>query len=106
MSGRLKAYMLIILATLIVAFLLSPPLAFASKLPTTCNIFHKKTADKAGPCGHWVTFSKMQDKSFEVEAVHFANAGLLSNHFTAVPSSYAVRFLEIADLPRSNPLRC
>jgi hypothetical protein len=98
--------MLIILATLILALLLGPPLAFASKLPTVCNVFHKRPVYKGGPCGHRAMLSKIQDKSFEVEAVHFANISLASKYFTPTPSICPTCFLEIADLLQSNPLRC
>lgn len=64
MSGRFKLYMpIFIFATLIVALLLGPPLAFASKLPTACNIFNKKQIEKSGPCGHKVTFTKVHSHS-------------------------------------------
>jgi hypothetical protein len=86
--------------------LLGPPLALASKLPTVCNIFHNKPIEKAGSCGHRTMFSKIQDKSFEVEAGHFFSTELGTSHFTAVSNSFPIRFSEIADLPQSSPLRC
>jgi hypothetical protein len=58
MLARLKPFFVIFAATLIMALVLGPPVAFASKLPTTCNIFHNKKAAKLGSCGHDVTFSK------------------------------------------------
>ena len=41
MSGRFKPYLFILLGILLAAILLNAPVAFASKLPTACNIFNK-----------------------------------------------------------------
>jgi hypothetical protein len=106
MTNRLKKLSFIIITALLIAFLLGPPLSFASKLPTVCNVFHKRSVDKAGTCGHRTTLSKVQDKSFEVEVVHFANMGISTNHFTATSSRCPTCLPEIADLLQSNPLRC
>ena len=70
MSVRLKPLLVIFAATIIMALVLGPPVAFASKLPTTCNIFHNKKAAKLGSCGHNVTFSK--DK-FQVHEMAFSS---------------------------------
>ena len=66
---RLRPHVFFILTTLLVALLLGPSLSIAKNLSTACNIFHKKAIDKEGPCGHRAMFSKVQDKSFQVEAV-------------------------------------
>jgi len=52
MSGRFKPYLFILLGILLAAILLNAPVAFASKLPTACNIFNKTQIEKSGPCGH------------------------------------------------------
>ena len=106
MSRRLRPFGFVILAAVVVTLLLGPPLAMASKLPTVCNIFNKKTVDKAGPCGHRAMFSKIQDKSFEVGAIHFSSVGLETNRFTIAQDSHHTVTLSISNLSQTNPLRC
>ena len=65
MSGRVKPYFIILCAILVAAFLLNSPVAFATKLPTACNIFNKTQIEKSGPCGHQALFSN--DKSLANE---------------------------------------
>jgi hypothetical protein len=106
MTNLLKKLTFIMVTALLIAFLLGPPLSFASKLPTVCNIFHKKMTDKAGPCGHRAMFSKIQDKSFEIQAVLFFNVDSETSHFLIIqnnPSSFSFPFGSNA---QSNPLRC
>jgi len=105
MNARDKTYVLIFLTALVIALLLGPPLAFATKLPTACNVFKEKKAAKCGPCGHQVTFSK--DK-FHCGEISFSNGGdsisieapvaFQNNHFPLFSPS--VIFLN------SPPLRC
>jgi hypothetical protein len=76
MSLRLRPHVFFILTTLLAVLLLGPPLSIAKNLPTVCNIFHKKAIDKEGPCGHRAVFSKIQDNSFEGEAVLSFDADL------------------------------
>ncbi len=63
MTGRLKKFIFVTVTAVVIAFLLGPPLAIASNLPTVCNIFNKKQIEKSGPCKNHVTFSK--DKYYE-----------------------------------------
>ena len=67
MSGSLKPYLTALILILLAALLAGPPVAFATKLPTACNIFHEKKAAKLGPCGHEVTFT--EDKPYFGEMV-------------------------------------
>jgi len=106
MSDRFKIFTRIMLTTAIIAFLLGPSLAFASKLPTVCNIFHKNHTDKSGHCGHQGVSSKIQDKSLELGAVLFFNVDSETSHFLIIqnnPSSFSFPFGSNA---QSNPLRC
>lgn len=104
MSGRLKPYKLIILMVLIAAFLVGPPLAFASKLPTVCNIFQGKKGAKSGSCGHNVTFSKdkfhLSDMIFSVGVDPEANVTALA------PINHHSSFFSFTIIPNSMPLRC
>ena len=106
MSARHKTYIFIISVALMVLFVIGPPAAFASKLPTVCNIFSQKTTEKAGSCGHRAMFSKIQDKSFEVGAVLFFNVDLETSHFLIIQSNPLSVSFPFASNPQSNPLRC
>lgn len=104
MSGRFRPYMLIILATLIVALLLGPPVVFATKLPAACNIFQGKKGAKSGSCGHNVTFSKdkfhLSDMIFSVGVDPEANVTALA------PINHHSSFFSFTIIPNSMPLRC
>lgn len=105
MSGRFNSYMLIILATLIMALLLGPPVAFASKLPTACNIFQEKKAAKLGTCGHQVTFTK--DK-FHWDEMAFSNgtdSGRVETLVVFQNNHLSLSFPSVIFL-NSVPLRC
>jgi hypothetical protein len=106
MSHRLKSYNLIILTTLIILLLVGPPLAIANNLPTVCNIFVKKTTDKAGSCNQRFMVSKFQDKSFELGAILYPIADLEIGHPVIAPSIIPSSLLSSNSLPQSNPLRC
>jgi hypothetical protein len=72
MSGRFNPYLLILLGILMAAFLLNAPVAFATKLPTACNLFHEKEINKSGPCGHQALFPN--DKTFGNEVLFSSGA--------------------------------
>jgi hypothetical protein len=72
MSGRFKPYLLILLGILMAAFLLNAPVAFATKLPTACNLFHEKEINKSGPCGHQALLAN--DKSFGIDVLFSSSA--------------------------------
>jgi len=58
MSGSLKPYLTSLILILMAALLFGPPVAFATQLPTACNIFQEKKAVKLAACGHQVAFTK------------------------------------------------
>ena len=64
MLNHYKTHIFIVSVTLMILFVVGPPVAMASRLPTVCNLFSQKTTEKAGPCGHRAIFSKIQDKVF------------------------------------------
>jgi len=96
----------IVLTLLILTLVSGPPLSYASKLPTVCNIFDKKTADKAGPCGHRSMVSKFQDKSFELEAILYPSADLEISHPVIVQNANPSSLLLAGSVMHFNPLRC
>jgi hypothetical protein len=105
MSSRVKPYFIILCAILVAAFLLNSPVAFATKLPTACNIFDNKQIEKSGPCGQRALLST--DKSFTDEflfssGIHFSlNDCLLSQNIFSSVSTPSVT------IPISAvPLRC
>ena len=106
MSRRLKPYGLIIAIVLTVAFLLGPPLARAKNLPTVCNIFDKKVTEKASPCGNRAMLSKVQDRSFDLGAVHFFNVDLETSHFLIIQSNPLSVSISFGNNNQYNPLRC
>ena len=105
MSGRLTPGRVIFAATLIIALVLGPPVSFAGKLPTTCNIFHHKKAVKLGSCGHQVTFSK--DK-FQGAETAFSNGIEFGNIETplVLHNNHPSRSFPSAVVFDSVPLRC
>jgi hypothetical protein len=104
MSGRFKPYILIILAGLIVALVLGPPLAFASKLPTACNIFQEKKAPKLETCGHQATFAK--DK-FHSDETGFSAGPHSGNEETAmVQNNHLSPFVPFTSIIDLTPIRC
>ena len=72
MSSRLKPYLFILLGILLAAILLNAPVAFATKLPTACNIFNKPQIEKSGPCGPQALFAN--DKPFGNEVFFSSSA--------------------------------
>ena len=105
MSGRFKPYLFILSGILLAAFILNPAVAFASKLPTACNVVDKKQIEKSGPCGHQALFSS--DKSFANEILFssgidfgISDCLLFQNIFSSVSAPSAT-------IPKSAaPLRC
>lgn len=97
---------LIIIAVLITVLLFGPPLAIAKNLPTICNLFDKKMADKSGSCGNRAIFSKIQDKSFDLGAILFSYLDLETSHFRVVKRNSTAPAFSSAINTQSNPLRC
>ena len=105
MSGRFKPYLLfILLGMLLAAFILNAPVAFATKLPTACNIFNKKPIEKSGPCGQQAMFSKNQ--FLEDGAVLVSNAELEINNFIMSCDNHSHFFFPSVIIPNSVTLRC
>jgi hypothetical protein len=105
MSRRFKPYLFVILITLIISFVMGPPVAFATKLPKACNIFNKTQIEKSGPCGHQALFSNDKSVGNEVlfsSGVEFGNGDclLFQNIFSplSVPS--------VTSSKSAAPLRC
>jgi hypothetical protein len=97
--------MTVLILILLTALLAGPPVAFATKLPTACNIFHEKKAAKSGPCGHQATFT--EDKSHFGEMVVFNNAdsGIIENK-DVLPNNHICLFFQSIIILESLPLRC
>jgi len=104
MSGRFKSYVLIILGALIVALLLGPPLAFATKLPKACNIFQENKINKSGPCGHQVTLSKVKCHEGGVGFVSTIDFGICNS--LMVPISHPALSVPSENILNTAPLRC
>jgi hypothetical protein len=104
MSSRFKPYLFILLGILLVAILLNPPVAFASKLPTACNVFDKKQIIKSGPCGPQAMFSKFQ--SLEDGVVLISGAELGIRNFLMSWTNHSSFFSLSVIIPNSVPLRC
>ena len=106
MSRRYKTHLIIVSVMLMILFVVGPPTAMASNLPTVCNIFSQKKSEKAGPCGHRAIFSKIQDKSFQVEAVLSFDVDFETSHFLIIQSNPLSVSFPFGSNPQSSPLRC
>jgi hypothetical protein len=106
MSRRYKTHIFIVSVALMILFVVGPPAAFASKLPTVCNIFSPKGAEKAGQCGHRAIFLKIQDTSFEVEAVLFFNVNFETSDFFPIHNNPLSPSFPFGSNPQFSPLRC
>jgi hypothetical protein len=104
MSGRFNPYLLILLGILMAAFLLNAPVAFATKLPTACNLFDKKQIEKSGPCGYKALLSKCQ--SFEEAVVLVSGAELENGNCIIPPNSIHSILSSNVIISHSEPLRC
>ena len=104
MSGRFKPYLLILVGILMAAFLLNPPVAFAAKLSTACNVFDKKQIEKSGPCGHQALLSKCQSLEDGEGLVSDADLGIVN--FMVPRNIHLSFFFPSVIIPNSAPLRC
>ncbi len=86
------------------AFLLNSPVAFATKLPTACNIFDKKLIEKSGPCGLKATFSKLQ--SLDEGVIQVSEAGNEICSFICSWTKQPSFLPPYSAIPNSLPLRC
>ncbi len=105
MSARCKTPLFIISAALIIVFLVGPPAAFATKLPTVCNIFQEKKTATLGPCGHDVTFTKDKPYFGETAVSIDTDSGSLETVFVLQNSQLSFFFPSVITLD-SVPLRC
>lgn len=105
MSSRFKPYLFILLGILLAAILLNPPVAFATKLPTACNIFNKTQIEKSGPCGHQALFPK--DKPFGNEVLFSSSADFGISDCLLFQNSFSSLSVPFVDVPKlAAPLRC
>ena len=105
MSGSLKPYLTALILILLAALLAGPPLAFATRLPTACNIFQEKKGAKMGACGHQVTFTKDKPRLGETAISSETDSGGLETVFVFQNSELSFFFPSVITL-NSVPLRC
>ncbi len=104
MSSRFKPYLFILLSILLAAILLNAPVAFASKLPTACNIFQEKKAAKLGTCGHQATFTK--DKFHSGETGFSAGPSSGNEDAPIVRNNHLSPFAPFTSMINLTPIRC
>ena len=105
MSGSSKPYLTALILILLAALLAGPPLAFATKLPTSCNIFQEKKPAKMGACGHQVTFTKDKLYLGQTAISNETDPGSLEAAFVLQNSQLSFFFPSVIVL-NSVPLRC
>jgi len=105
MSGRLKSFMTVLTLILLAALLAGPPAAFATKLPTSCNIFHEKKTAKSGPCGHQATFTEDKSHFGEMVVSNSTDSGIIENKDVLSNNHLSLSSQSIIILD-SLPLRC
>jgi len=105
MSGFLKPYLTALILILLAALLAGPPVAFATKLPTACNIFHEKKTAKMGACGHQVAFTKDKPYFDETAVSNDTGSGSLEIVFVLQNSQLSIFFPSVI-IPNQAPLRC
>ncbi|MBP1713349.1 MAG: hypothetical protein H6Q42_1552, partial [Deltaproteobacteria bacterium] len=105
LSGSLKPYLTVLILILLATLLAGPPVAFATKLPTACNIFHEKKAAKSGPCGHQATFTEDKSHFGEMVVSNGADSGNIETKDFLPNNHLSLSFQSITIL-ESLPLRC
>lgn len=105
MSGSLKPYLTALILILLAALLAGPPAAFATKLPTSCNIFHDKKVAKSGPCGHQATFTEDKSHFGEMVVSNSTDSGIIENKDVLADNHFSLSFQSVIILD-SLPLRC
>jgi len=106
MSRRNKTYIFILSVALLALFVVGPPAAMASRLPTVCNIFSQKMTEKAKSCGNRAIFLKVQDKSLQVEAVLSFDANFETGNFLTIQTGPLSVSFPLGNNSQFNPLRC
>jgi hypothetical protein len=93
------------LGILLAAILLNAPVAFATKLPTACNIFHEKEINKSGPCGHQALLAN--DKTFGNEVLFSSNADFSTSQCLLFQNGFSFLFVPFVTIANpAAPLRC
>ena len=105
MSGSLKPYLTALILILLAALLAGPPAAFATKLPTSCNIFHDKKEAKSGPCGHQATFTQEKSHFGEMVVSNSTDSGIIENE-DILPNNHLSFSSQSIIILESSPLRC
>lgn len=95
----------IVLTLLILTLVSGPPLSFASKLPTVCNIFHKSCV-KASVFGHRAMLSKSLDKFYDNKPANIGSPKFIVESFALSPVHTPFFFHALSNLTQSDPLRC
>jgi len=107
MSGSLKPYLTVLILILLAALLVGPPVAFAGKLPTVCNLFLNKSIQKNGPCGNPGAISHSQESLHEEQSLLTSIAGSGADHCSIL---FHVHYQSFLAFPLtsliSGPLRC
>jgi hypothetical protein len=97
--------MTVLILILLTALLAGPPIAFATKLPTACNIFHEKKPAKSGPCGHQATFTEDKSHFSEMVVSNGADSGNLETK-DFLPNDHLSHSFQSITILESLPLRC
>jgi len=105
MSGRLNPNLTALILILLAALLAGPPVAFATRLPTSCNIFLEEKTAKLGACGHQVTFTKDKPYFGETALSNDTDSGSLEIVFVLQNSQLSIFFPSVI-IPNQIPLRC
>jgi len=106
MSRHHRIQIFIVSIVLMILFVVGPPAAMASRLPTICNIFSQDTAEKTRAGGHRAVIAKIQDKYFEAISVLLPGFRFETIHLLIVPNnptSFSPLFGSSSSI---NPLRC
>jgi len=105
MSSSLKPYLTALILILLAALVMGPPAAFATKLPTSCNIFHDKKEAKSGPCGHQATFTEDKSHFGEMVVSDSADSGIIENK-DFFPNDHLSHSFQSITILESLTLRC
>ncbi len=105
MSGRFRSFMTVLTLILLAALLAGPPAAFATKLPTTCNIFNDKKESKSESCGHRATFTQEKSHLGEMVVSNSTDSGIIQNT-DLFPNDLRSFSSQSTIILESLPLRC
>jgi len=105
MSSRWKKSIVILIGILAAVMLAGPPLCFAGKLPTVCNLFLNKSIQNNAPCGNPGAIS--QESPHEGQSLLTSTADSGADHSSILLHVHYQSFLAspLTSLV-SVPLRC